>query len=118
MFVFFLIFFFFVILIFSLGKILVLDEATSALDAASENLVQDAISKIVHGRTGTSPFLTLFIYLCFLIVVTIAHRLSTIQEADTILLLEDGKVVESGSYADLVAPDTRFHSLISSQLKK
>lgn len=83
-------------------KILVLDEATSALDAASENLVQDAISKIVHGRT----------------VVTIAHRLSTIQEADTILLLEDGKVVESGSYADLVAPDTRFHSLISSQLKK
>ncbi|KAI9357240.1 P-loop containing nucleoside triphosphate hydrolase protein [Zopfochytrium polystomum] len=84
-------------------KILILDEATSALDAASEYLVQDAISKIVRGRT----------------VITIAHRLSTIQQADHILMIQDGQVVEEGAYEELIRkPDGRFKKLIEAQLSQ
>ncbi|KAJ1554674.1 ATP-binding cassette sub- B member 10, mitochondrial [Cladochytrium tenue] len=72
------------------GQILILDEATSALDAASEYLVQDAMSKIIKGRT----------------VITIAHRLSTIMQADQIIMIDRGKVIESGTYEELTSkPD-------------
>lgn len=66
--------------------ILILDEATSALDSESEKLVQDALDKLMVGRTS-------FI---------IAHRLSTIQKADTILVLQDGSIVERGSHNELI----------------
>ncbi|XP_023932001.1 ATP-binding cassette sub-family B member 10, mitochondrial-like isoform X2 [Lingula anatina] len=66
-------------------KILLLDEATSALDAESEHLVQDALEKLMVGRS----------------VITIAHRLSTIKNADRIAVLDGGKVVELGSYSEL-----------------
>jgi ABC-type multidrug transport system fused ATPase/permease subunit len=68
-------------------KILILDEATSALDSESEKLVQDALDKLMIGRTS----------------FVIAHRLSTIKNADNILVLEDGKIVEQGKHEELIA---------------
>ncbi|KAI4317334.1 hypothetical protein L6164_025209 [Bauhinia variegata] len=81
--------------------ILLLDEATSALDSVSENLVQEALDKMMIGRTG----------------VVIAHRLSTIQTADSIAVIKNGRVVEKGSHSDLLAigPNGVYYSMISLQ---
>ena len=70
-------------------KILVLDEATSALDTASESQVQQALNTLMVGRTS----------------IIIAHRLSTIREADRILVIDKGKIAESGSHEELLARD-------------
>ncbi|MGV6861362.1 MAG: ABC transporter ATP-binding protein, partial [Putridiphycobacter sp.] len=67
-------------------KILILDEATSALDTESEKLVQDALDKLMQNRTS----------------FVIAHRLSTIKNADNILVLENGQVIQSGAHDDLI----------------
>ena len=80
-------------------RILILDEATSALDSESEALVQEALDRLMQGRTS----------------VVIAHRLSTVQNAHRIVVLDHGEMVESGSPAELLArPDSlyrRFHDL-------
>ena len=68
------------------APILILDEATSALDSESEALIQDALRVLMEGKT----------------VVAIAHRLSTLREMDRIIVLENGKIVEDGTHADLV----------------
>ena len=68
------------------APILVLDEATSALDSESEVLIQDALWKLMEGRTA----------------IVIAHRLSTIQKMDRIIVLDEGKIVEEGSHKELV----------------
>jgi ATP-binding cassette subfamily B (MDR/TAP) protein 10 len=81
------------------APILILDEATSHLDTESERLVQQAIDNLVEGRT----------------VLVIAHRLSTVQSAGQILVMEDGKVKESGTHAELVAMEGRYAKLVSSQ---
>lgn len=81
-------------------KVLLLDEATSALDAESEHLVQDALEKIMGGRT----------------VLVIAHRLSTVRNADQIAVLENGNVAELGSYDDLMAKENgAFKTLVRLQ---
>lgn len=81
-------------------KILLLDEATSALDAESEYLVQDALERLMVGRT----------------VLTIAHRLSTIKSANQIAVLDQGKVAEIGSYQELVQIDNGiFRRLVERQ---
>lgn len=79
--------------------ILLLDEATSALDSISENLVQEALEKMMVGRTS----------------VIIAHRLSTIQKSDTIVVIQDGKVAEQGSHSDLLGQGGAYYSLIKLQ---
>ena len=79
-------------------EILILDEATSALDSVSEHLVQESLEHLMQGRT----------------VIAIAHRLSTIENADWVIVLEDGEIVEQGPYADLLERQGQlwtYHSL-------
>jgi ATP-binding cassette subfamily C protein CydCD len=82
------------------APILVLDEATSHLDAVSEAEVRQALDRLSRGRT----------------TLVIAHRLSTIREADAIIVLDDGRVVEYGTHAELLALDGLYSHLIASQL--
>src|SRR5437762_6181352 len=81
--------------------ILILDEATSALDTESERLVQEAIDRLLAGRT----------------VFVIAHRLSTVVHADTILVLERGRIVERGSHQELLARRGPYYRLYSMQFR-
>lgn len=80
-------------------SILVLDEATSSVDTRTEMLVQSAMAKLRAGRTS----------------FVIAHRLSTIKDADVILVMEDGRIVETGGHADLVAAGGAFARLHAAQ---
>jgi subfamily B ATP-binding cassette protein MsbA len=77
------------------APILILDEATSALDAESEHLVQTALAGLLEGRT----------------TLVIAHRLSTIERADRILVMEGGRIVESGTHAELLAAGGTYSAL-------
>ena len=80
--------------------VLILDEATSALDAATEARVQQALKNVMRGRT----------------TLVIAHRLSTIREADLILVFDAGRIVERGSYLELLARGGTFAHLVATQL--
>ncbi|XP_031096407.1 ABC transporter B family member 25-like [Ipomoea triloba] len=82
-------------------RVLLLDEATSALDAESEYLVQDAMDSLMRGRT----------------VLVIAHRLSTVKTADTVAVVSDGQIVESGTHNELLARDGIYTALVRRQLQ-
>ncbi|MBQ7404388.1 MAG: ABC transporter ATP-binding protein [Lentisphaeria bacterium] len=81
--------------------ILILDEATSALDTVTERLVQDALNNVMADRT----------------VFAIAHRLSTIRNADNILVIDNGKIVEHGNHEELIAKGGRYKLLCDTQFK-
>jgi len=82
------------------APILILDEATSSLDSISEHYIQQALERLMEGRT----------------TITIAHRLSTIQKADRILVFDQGRIIEQGSHAQLMAnPKSRYKALYDMQ---
>lgn len=81
-------------------KLLLLDEATSALDAESERLVNEALERLMKDRTA----------------IVIAHRLSTVRNADTILVMHQGKIIESGNHDALMAMNGHYRVLVETQL--
>ncbi len=77
------------------APVLILDEATSALDTESERRVQDALKRLMHGRT----------------TLVIAHRLSTVEDADRIIVMKDGRIVEEGAHRELIGRDGWYSML-------
>jgi subfamily B ATP-binding cassette protein MsbA len=84
------------------APILVLDEATSALDSESEAIVQEALDTLMRGRT----------------TFVIAHRLSTVRNADVVLVVEEGRIVERGSHEELLSRETRYRSFYLKQFEE
>ncbi|HXS09783.1 MAG TPA: ATP-binding cassette domain-containing protein, partial [Candidatus Krumholzibacteria bacterium] len=82
-------------------RILILDEATSSLDTESEALIQKSLAALMQGRT----------------TLVIAHRLSTIRQADRILVLEGGRIVERGTHDELIAAHGRYYDLYTYQAR-
>jgi ATP-binding cassette subfamily B protein len=83
-------------------RILILDEATSALDSESEALVQEALERIMEGRT----------------VFIIAHRLATVRKADRILVIENGQIIEAGKHSELLAQNGRYAGFYAQQFSE
>ncbi len=83
-------------------RIFVLDEATSSIDTVTEKLIQDAIEHLMKGRTS----------------FVIAHRLSTIRQADVILVVHDGKIVEQGTHSELIAKKGAYYNLYTKQFQE
>ena len=80
---------------------LILDEATSSVDTRTEKKLQEALTKMMHGRTS----------------FVIAHRLSTIRDADVIVAIAEGRVVDVGSHDELMAAKGFYHDLYMSQFR-
>ena len=84
------------------APMLILDEATSSVDTRTEKLIQQAMDRLMKGRTS----------------FVIAHRLSTIKNADLILVMKDGDIIESGSHAQLMASGGFYADLYNSQFEQ
>ena len=83
-------------------RVLILDEATSSVDTMTEQIIQKALTKVTEGRTS-------FI---------IAHRLSTVRDADVIIVVKDGKIVEQGTHKELMKLKGYYNSLYTRQYEK
>jgi ABC-type multidrug transport system fused ATPase/permease subunit len=83
-------------------RILILDEATSSVDTRTELLIQKALGELLHGRTS----------------IVIAHRLSTIRNADQVLVLDHGQIVERGTHTSLMEAQGRYYELYMSQFRR
>ena len=81
------------------APVLILDEATSSLDSQSERRIQEALNVLMKNRT----------------TLVIAHRLSTVERADQIIVLDAGRIIESGTHADLLAADGHYATLYRMQ---
>lgn len=81
------------------APIIILDEATASIDPENEHLIQDAISELTKGKT----------------IIIIAHRLATIENADQILVMEDGRIVQSGVHAELMSVPGRYRSFVETR---
>jgi ATP-binding cassette subfamily B protein/subfamily B ATP-binding cassette protein MsbA len=81
-------------------RILILDEATSNLDSESERLIQRSLAALMEGRTS----------------FVIAHRLSTIIHADQIVVLDEGRILESGTHVELLRRGGRYHEMVELQV--
>ena len=86
----------------TLPPMLILDEATSSIDTRTEVLIQEAFDKLMEGRTS----------------FVVAHRLSTIRNADLILVMRDGKIIEQGTHEELLSKGGFYHTLYNSQFQK
>ena len=84
------------------AEILILDEATSSVDTRTEVLIQEAMDKLMTGRTS----------------IIIAHRLSTIRNADLILVMNDGDIIESGKHEELLEKNGFYAEMYNSQFEK
>ena len=80
---------------------MILDEATAAMDTQTERTIQSALENLVAGKT----------------TIMIAHRLSTLRDADSLIVIENGKVAESGTHDELMARDGVYHKLYSLQIE-
>ena len=83
-------------------QIFIMDEATSSIDTETEQLIQQGLKAIFHGR----------------ISFVIAHRLSTIRTADRILVIEKGRIIESGTHAQLLTAEGHYHALYTRQFQQ
>jgi ABC-type multidrug transport system fused ATPase/permease subunit len=81
-------------------QVLILDEATSSVDNESEALIQRATEQITKGRTS----------------IVIAHRMSTIQNADLIVVMDKGKIIESGTHRELIKKEGKYNTLYEKQI--
>ena len=82
-------------------RILILDEATAAMDTETERKIQNALQILIQGKT----------------TIMIAHRLSTLRDADSLIVIENGKVAERGTHDELMAKDGVYHKLYSLQIE-
>ena len=83
------------------APIIILDEATASVDPENEHLIQGALSELTRGKT----------------VITIAHRLATIENADQILVVEDGKIVQAGTHSELTKEDGLYRRFVKVRQK-
>jgi ATP-binding cassette subfamily B protein len=80
-------------------RILILDEATASVDTETERMIQEALERLIKGRT----------------TIAIAHRLSTLRNADRLVVIEKGRIIEVGTHAELEAKEGAYHKMLGIQ---